>query len=100
MTPNEFKEAQRLLDLKNWQAAKLLGCSLSSVTKYRAGDVPVPERSAKLLRLLLAIQDAAAFMRSKSVNAMMRGEQSRAGDWERMAKRLADAAHEATGLRP
>ncbi|HSH41642.1 MAG TPA: hypothetical protein VK973_05895 [Arenicellales bacterium] len=57
MTSEEFKALQARLGLKNHELAEELGRSLSSVTKYRRGEVAVPAIVAKLMRAMAPGED-------------------------------------------
>jgi predicted transcriptional regulator len=54
MTPKQFNAALERLVLTQVGAAKLLGLTDRTVRNYAAGDTPIPEPTAKLLRLLVA----------------------------------------------
>ena len=53
MTPKQFNAAIKQLELTQVGAAKLLGFSPRTARSYAAGDTPIPEPTAKLLRLLV-----------------------------------------------
>lgn len=52
MTPEQFNIALEELELTQVGAAKVLGFSPRTARSYAAGDTPIPEPTAKLLRLL------------------------------------------------
>lgn len=54
MRPKQFNAALEQLELTQVGAAELLGFSARTARSYAAGDTPIPEPTAKLLRLLVA----------------------------------------------
>lgn len=54
MTKEEFMQAQRNLGLTNMAMARLLGCSLSTIVKYRIGSHPVSPDTSLAIHLILA----------------------------------------------
>lgn len=53
MKPKQFNAALEQLELTQVGAAELLGFSPRTARSYAAGDTPIPEPTAKLLRLLV-----------------------------------------------
>lgn len=56
MKPEQFKALQAGLGYTNAGLAELLGCSLSTVTKYRNGSQPIPKDTRMALQLLASIR--------------------------------------------
>lgn len=55
MTPNQYKAAIRKLNLSQESAGHWLGIAPRTSQGYAMGEYPVPEPTAKLLRLMLKL---------------------------------------------
>jgi len=56
MTRKEYQRARDALGWTHQQMADILGVSRRTPYRYQGGDVEVPEPSARLIRLLVAMR--------------------------------------------
>ena len=52
MTPQQFKDAKKELQLTNLQLSKILGLSLRQIVNYSQGKTPVPKPVEMILEYL------------------------------------------------
>jgi hypothetical protein len=55
MTPTQYRQACKKLDLSIYASAKVLCINLRTAQRYAAGESPIPEQTAKLLRALMEL---------------------------------------------
>lgn len=56
MTANQYRKALEVLELSQAKGADFLGISLRTSQGYALGEYPVPEATAKLLRLMVKLK--------------------------------------------
>lgn len=56
MTANQYRKALEALELSQAKAAEFLGISLRTSQGYALDEYPVPEATAKLLRLMIKLK--------------------------------------------